>query len=242
MFIIKHTFRSKILAPGNYISMERFKEVTVPTTFTEDEAARFIRLYMNRFTKATKTKAAPITRLSPDAQANIVVDATNNTIKSTTFFPTSGASYFADPAHAIKHWAKKKMGPNDTVVDETLTTAKLSAKTETKTNKNGVESVKYSYEKEKLRGADATISSYHCDAVTFPKLFKSTKNLLTYNDLSMNMASLKSTGASSGKGKGKAKAVRNNLIGSELIGVDRSKLLATLQESAAKRKELTKSV
>ena len=126
------------------------------------------------------------------------------------------------------------MGPNDTVVDETLTTAKLSAKTETKTNKNGVESVKYSY--------DATISSYHCDAVTFPKLFKSTKNLLTYNDLSMNMASLKSTGASSGKGKGKAKAVRNNLIGSELIGVDRSKLLATLQESAAKRKELTKSV
>ena len=58
----------------------------------------------------------------------------------------------------------------------------------------------------------------------------------------MNMASLKSTGASSGKGKGKAKAVRNNLIGSELIGVDRSKLLATLQESAAKRKELTKSV
>ena len=231
LFVVKNSIRSKILAENNYVALQRYKNMNVGKNYTPEDAARYNAMYLGKLTTTTTKRPQPtVASLSPAATQNITVDPETYKIVASTFFPTSGPSYFDDPAHAIPHWCRKKL-ENDTVVNDTIAPV-LSAKIAKITNKNGVETTTFKFDTEELKGVGATTTTYHCDAATFPGIFSATKHLFSLNDLDEVASTVKTTRVT---GTGAKASTRSNLVGSAVINADPNELFAAMSEYASKK-------
>lgn len=231
LFVVKSSSRSKILSENNFVALKRYKDMNVAKSYTAEDANRYNAMYLGKLTNVTTKRPQPtVASLSPAATQNITVNPENYSIVASTFFPTSGPSYFDDPAHAIAHWCRKKMDPtSQTVVSDTIAPV-LSAKYAKVTTKNGVDTTSYKFDTEDLKDPGAETTTYHCDSATFPAIFSATKNLFSLHDIEEAEGASKTT-RTTGSKSNKSRP----LVGSQLVYADPNELFAAMSEFASKK-------
>lgn len=175
-YSIKHSIRAKILAPGNYISLKRWKTEALLSSYSDADAALRIRAHLGRFCTGRKSKTgethpAIITQLSSNAAA--LVDVVNGNIVASAFFPAGdkfrGKAWTStEAAKSVAHWYNKNesTGCAATVPVSEIALVQKPEKL-TSTGKT-----KIAAEYDMLKLAAASDATYKFDAATFPQIIK----------------------------------------------------------------------
>lgn len=177
-YSIKHSIRAKILAPGNYISIKRWKTEAMLTSYSDEDAAVRIRAHLKRFVNTKKDKEGNVTpaiinQLSPEA--NMLVKLSGGNIQGTAFFPSSqftGTAWISSAAaKGVAHWYNKDSEGRAAVVLPSQIA--LVSKVE-QTTASGKSKIVAEYDVLKL--AAASDATYKFDKVNFPQIIAALRN------------------------------------------------------------------
>ncbi len=164
---MKHSFRSRLQAPGNYIALKEVDTVPMKMSYSADEAEQMNDLYLSRFTvpRAGKNNEIVMNAVTDDTRKVITVkdaEAGSNgipVIVSTAYFPTNaGVNWSKDPKLAVADWYRKN--PDGTPVMLNLDEIRLVKKERYQNSKGNLMTRVVNRE---LRDTNASADSYRFD-------------------------------------------------------------------------------
>lgn len=219
---LKHTYRSRLQTPKNYISLKEYATVPMKRQYTPEEANEMINLYLSRFTVPAVNQSDPIiSKLDRDSLANFEVkpgDATNpmETIASSTFFPTTGNSWLDKPDLAVKHWFYK----NEDGTPKTLDSDEIQLVMKEK--KEGAKSIRIV--SRELKDTTASEGSYRFEPTGKHKaIVDACKGQLSFDSIS----GFRPTRATSSR----SSAV-TAINGASLMGLDKADIIKLIRDRA----------
>lgn len=220
---VKHSFRSRIVTPNNFISLKRYKVVVPSTTYTPEDAKAHIAAYLTRFTKESKSSGKiPMGNLSVDCNKNFTVASGGKVIEGSTYFAVAGTpSWFSDSNNSIDHWYQK-----DAATGSAAKVPANAIRLVEKYEKQGKEKVIIATASEELGSANAA-SNYKFDQATYGTIIALTKNGLTREKLSVKKAKMFKT--ADGKEHARVSSV---FKGEVLAGLTEEEILASLKSSS----------
>lgn len=238
-FAIKHSLRSKIVAPGNYIAMKRWETAPIKGSYSASDAALWRKGYLQRFCESHKTTKNGVTtdslpivqHLSPTSMA--LIKETNGTITDCAFFPfgedfKAKAWINSDSAKNVAHWYNRT---------RTVDSENKSKSTSTTVNPKDIQLV---VKKEKKEGKLSAVTynlgkcpEYQFDGLTFPKISKAIGEKNMESTLEAIYSVLQSKKGSSKKGTGKARVKTYAVSGSDLAGLSLDEITSLLAGTTA---------
>lgn len=184
---MRHSFRGRLQAPGNYIALKEYDTVALKHSYSPDEAAKMIDLYLKRFTvpRGNNNEIVINKLVSENGKLFVTKSASEGesstpTIVSTAFFPTNAAdSWEKDPSLKVEDWYKRN--PNGTPVTLSLEEIRLVKKEMVESSKNGMVARVISRE---LRDTNASADSYRFDPNGAHKnIVDATNGMLTFDTI-----------------------------------------------------------
>lgn len=207
IYSIRHSIRTKILAPGNYIALKRWQTKKLVNAYTEADADSLIAAHLARFCKARKSEGrevpAIVAQLSP--KATTLVSVNNGAIGSSLFFPKAGspeasrAWINSADAKTVCHWFNKVKGTDGTVVSEYVSPDAIAlVDKEQKVSKEGT--VRLVAKTDELLPDGATNGTYTFSSVNFAKIHAALSGHVadTYNEIKKTLAEAKKSTRSKG--------------------------------------------
>lgn len=233
--VLVHSYRAKILTPENFVAMQRYIDEPIANSYTSEDATQYIQKYLSKLTKKNKAGIIKLDHLT--AESDAYFSREDDRITACTIFPTQGkVSYFADKAHAIKHWCNrvlKTVEQNGVVVSNhveaaVLPTPMISVKDLYTSKKEGSTEKRASFRMEKLYAAGATVSSYHWDAETFPNIFKALNNTVSLSTLEEEYTRAANSGP---KKTTKSQTTSVTFNPSDFVGLTEEEIMALVKDS-----------
>lgn len=223
---VRHTYRSKIVTPTNYIAKKRYKTVKPSLSYSAEDAKALNTAYLGRFTKETKPKQGvgviPLNFMDQDSTKNIFPSSDGKTINSSTFFATDGQpSWFANEQNGVEDWYLKDSATGTAVVVP-ASKVELVLKEEVTSNTG---KTRIAVSSIPLGGANSD-SPYKLDQATYGKILDLTSGQLTVEKIAAASPSKTKVG---GKTVVKGSAI---IKGAELAGLNYDEALAAIKASA----------
>lgn len=237
-FSVKHSLRTKIVAPGNYIVMKKWDTAPIKGSYDPNEAAIMRKAYLDRFCTERSRKINGVATTQPAIlkmlsfkSASLVQEA-NGTIVDSAFFPATAdfktkAWINSDAAKHVAHWYDRtRVADGD----------KKSKGIATNVNPKDIALI---VKEEKKGGRFVAVthvlgkSDYQFDSNNFPKIALAIgqKNLeSTLEAINAAIQSKKGTGK---KGTGKAKVKTFTVSGTELAGLSLDEITKMLAGTTA---------
>lgn len=216
--VVRHSFRSRVITPNNYICRNEFETLKFPAAMSPAEAETYTQLYLSRFaqTKNDATKICRLNFLTPDQQKHVIMKKEGNGSvieKNDIFTPDASRSILKD--FTVAHWYERDDAgnPKTTTADKSEFALKIM--------KENAKSPSY-VKKELQDGTSADPKAYKFNP-TWP-VVKATKGLLTFSVLKMTFARKAATKSSSRQQSLK-------LGGSQLMGITGEAFAAYVEEA-----------
>lgn len=211
--VVKHSYRNRIPAPGNFIARRKPATVALKTVYSASEAKEMMAIYLSRFTTPNRKGQIVAENLKSESLELAVVN--NHEIVASAYFPTDAGKnwYTTHPELIPTSWYYRDADGKPAK----LTFEELElAKREQRTGKNG--NVSYSLVYKTLSDPMADVSEYRLDKDgEHKKILDACAGKLTFEEI----ASFKTTRMPR-KSKGKTAAV--SLQGKLLAGLDEDAL------------------
>lgn len=220
IYSIRHSIRTKILAPGNYIALKRWQTKKLLASYNEADADSLIFAHLNRFCKVRKSdgKEAPAIVAQLSTKASTLVTVKNGAIGSSLFFPKAGiddssrAWINSADAKTVCHWFNKEKGSDGKAISAHVAPDAIAlVDKEKKTSKDG--STRYVAKTDELLPDGATNGTYTFSSANFPKIHSALSGHIseTYNEIKRVLAETrKSTRSSSSKTSTRTRTYTNS--------------------------------
>ncbi len=237
-FSVKHSLRSKIVAPGNYIVMKKWDTAPIKGSYDAGEAANMRKAYLDRFctersrkVNGVATTQPAILKLLSIKSASLIQEA-NGTIVDCAFFPTTPdfkakAWIASDAAKHVNHWYNRTR-----VADGDKKSKGIAATVSPK-------DIELIVKEEKKSGRFVAVthvlgkSDYQFDSNNFPKIALALGNKNMESTLESINAVLQSKKGTGKKGTGKPKVKTFAVSGSDLQGLSLDEITKMLAGTTA---------